>query len=227
MPRKQKQYHYIYKTTNIITNKYYFGMHSTNNLGDGYVGSGKRLWYSINKYGKEKHNCQILEFLPSRKSLKQREAEIVNEELLNDTMCMNLVLGGNCGFDEINKTGKNLYGKNGHIGYGGENLVNGTEAKRLMIERGTWEEYKSSMSISLKEYYENGGINPFLGKTHTEETKRKIGKANSKHQQGKNNSQYNTCWIYSLEDKISKKIKQEELLFYTDQGWLRGRKMKF
>ena len=44
---------------------------------------------------------------------------------------------------------------------------------------------------------------------------------------GQDNSQYNTCWIYSLEDKISKKIKQEELLFYIDHGWLKGRKMKF
>lgn len=28
-------------------------MHSTDNLDDGYVGSGKRLWNSIKKHGKE------------------------------------------------------------------------------------------------------------------------------------------------------------------------------
>lgn len=54
--RKQasrRKYHYIYKTTCTITSKFYIGMHSTDNLEDGYVGSGKRLWYSINKHGKE------------------------------------------------------------------------------------------------------------------------------------------------------------------------------
>jgi len=43
MPRKQKKYHYIYKTTNILNYKFYIGMHSTDDLDDGYVGSGKRL----------------------------------------------------------------------------------------------------------------------------------------------------------------------------------------
>jgi hypothetical protein len=37
MPRKQKKYNYIYKTTNLINNKFYIGMHSTDNLDDGYL----------------------------------------------------------------------------------------------------------------------------------------------------------------------------------------------
>ena len=52
MGRKKPHIHYIYKTTCNITNKYYIGMHSTSNLEDGYLGSGKRLRYSIRKYGK-------------------------------------------------------------------------------------------------------------------------------------------------------------------------------
>ena len=68
-----RKYHYIYKTTCIITNRFYIGMHSTDNLQDGYIGSGKRLYYSIKKYGKENHTCEILEFLPDRLSLKNRE----------------------------------------------------------------------------------------------------------------------------------------------------------
>ena len=43
MPRKAKQYHYIYKTTCVITNKYYIGMHSAVKLNDGYLGFEKKI----------------------------------------------------------------------------------------------------------------------------------------------------------------------------------------
>ena len=94
MARRQKKYHYIYKTTCNVNGKYYIGMHSTDNLEDGYLGSGKRLWYSINYHGKENHTKKILEFLKNRKELKKREKEIVNEQLLSEELCMNLKLGG-------------------------------------------------------------------------------------------------------------------------------------
>ena len=92
--RKEKKYHYIYKTTNIITNKYYIGMHSSDVLEDGYLGSGRRLRYSLNKYGKENHTREILEFCKTRKELKSREEEIVNLDEIAKTECMNLQLGG-------------------------------------------------------------------------------------------------------------------------------------
>lgn len=41
------------------------------------------------------------------------------------------------------------------------------------------------------------------------------------------NSQLNTCWIYSLELKINKKIDKYQLSEYLDIGWIKGRKMKF
>ena len=37
MSNEQIKYHFLYKTTNLINNKYYYGMHSTNNLNDGWV----------------------------------------------------------------------------------------------------------------------------------------------------------------------------------------------
>jgi hypothetical protein len=102
MPRKQKKYHYIYKTTNKVNGKYYIGMHSTSNLSDGYLGSGKKLWTSLYKYGKENHQIEFLEFLPNRKELKKREKEIVNKEVLKDPLCMNLNLGGTGGWEAAN-----------------------------------------------------------------------------------------------------------------------------
>ena len=78
MPRKQKKHYYIYKTTNVVTGKYYYGMHSTDNLEDGYYGSGRRLRYSINKYGEKNHNVEIIEHVDNREKLIEREKEIVN-----------------------------------------------------------------------------------------------------------------------------------------------------
>ena len=94
MPRKQKTLHYIYKTTCLITNKYYIGMHSAYKLDDGYLGSGKIIRRSIRKYGKENHIREILEFCENKELLPIREADIVNKTALSDPLCINLRVGG-------------------------------------------------------------------------------------------------------------------------------------
>lgn len=93
----RRKYHVIYCTTCIITGRYYVGMHSTDDLDDGYVGSGKLLWRSIRKHGLENHVCEILEHLPSRKALQEREAEIVSHNFILEAKCMNLIPGGQGG----------------------------------------------------------------------------------------------------------------------------------
>ena len=42
---------------------------------------------------------------------------------------------------------------------------------------------------------------------------------------GEQNSQYGTCWIYNINEQKSIKIKNEELPLYLEQGWLKGRCM--
>ena len=72
MARAERKHHYIYKITYKVTNRFYIGMHSTDNMDDGYFGSGKRLWFSINYHGKENHEKEILEFCSTRAELKKR-----------------------------------------------------------------------------------------------------------------------------------------------------------
>lgn len=91
---ENRKHHIIYKTTCLITSRWYIGMHSTDALDDGYLGSGQRLWKSIKKHGKENHIVEILEHLNSRKELIIREGEIVTKELRQDVLCMNLRDGG-------------------------------------------------------------------------------------------------------------------------------------
>jgi hypothetical protein len=64
----------------------------------------------------------------------------------------------------------------------------------------------------------------FTGKTHSEETKRKIGAKTSVAQSGERNSQYGTRWIHSLEEQRSARIGKDQSL---PEGWLEGRKIKF
>lgn len=42
-------YHFVYKTTNTINSKYYYGVHTTSDIDDGYLGSGVLLRRSIKK----------------------------------------------------------------------------------------------------------------------------------------------------------------------------------
>lgn len=88
------RFHTIYKTTCVVTGKYYIGMHSSKDPNDSYLGSGKILARSIAKHGIENHKKEILHFAEDRKSLSILEEQIVNEEMLKDPLCMNLKVGG-------------------------------------------------------------------------------------------------------------------------------------
>jgi hypothetical protein len=211
MPRKQKKYHFIYKTTNLINEKYYVGMHSTDDLNDGYIGSGKYLSRSIKKYGINNFKFEILEFLPNRALLKEREKKIVNENFINNNLCMNLKTGG---------SGGNL-GKNGER-LGGDNFKKACEYwkipenKKKLIDR--------NREIGKKRF-ENGELKNFkcdwTGRKHKLETKLKIGKSNSMKQKGEKNSQYGSCWITNGFE--NKKIKRGNNI---PDGWKLGRILK-
>jgi len=218
MARKEKRYHYIYKTTCKITNKFYVGMHSTDNLEDGYMGSGKRLGYSIRKHGKENHVTEILEFLPNRSSLKTREAEIVNEQFLQDHLCMNIALGGygfSSGEHQLKCSIAGAKVSNERQKWLRENDPEWTEKRISRLRETGSNNFKKAHAAGKIKY------DTFTGKQHSEETKQKIGKASSQHQTGSKNSQYGTCWITNgLENK---KIKKTESI---PDGWVLGRKIQ-
>lgn len=88
------KYHYFYKITNNINNHFYYGVHNTNNLDDGYMGSGKRLHYAYEKYGIENFTKEILKFFDSSEEAFMYEAEVVNEQLIKDDNCYNIQQGG-------------------------------------------------------------------------------------------------------------------------------------
>ena len=89
-----KKYHYFYKITNNINSHFYYGVHNTDDLDDGYMGSGTRLHYAYKKYGVENFTKEILKFFDTSKEAFEYEAEVVNEELIKRDDCYNVQLGG-------------------------------------------------------------------------------------------------------------------------------------
>lgn len=91
---RNHKYHYLYKITNQITGQYYYGAHSTDDLNDGYFGSGSNLKTNIIEYGRENFIKENLEFFNTRRELMKEEKRIVNYEKLKDPLCLNVIIGG-------------------------------------------------------------------------------------------------------------------------------------
>ena len=204
MARKEKKYHFIYKTTNLISGKYYIGMHSTDNLDDGYMGSGNRLRLAIRKHGKEYFKCEILEFCVNRVELHKREEEIVNLNEISKIKCMNLKVGGEGGWfiDIHNKSYK-------------EKLINDSEFFDKISKQRSEITKKTHLEGKLR-------YDTFKGKQHSDDTKKKMSESSKGTGTGETNSQYGTCWI--TKDGVNKKIKKETLNSYLNEGWVKGRK---
>lgn len=88
------KYHYFYKITNTINNKIYYGIHSTNDLDDGYMGSGRALIRAFKKYGKENFIKEIIKFFDTREELSNYEREQVTEEFIKEDNNYNISIGG-------------------------------------------------------------------------------------------------------------------------------------
>ena len=194
----------IYKTTNLINGKYYVGKHQTKNVDDGYQGSGKLLKRAIRKYGVENFQTEILEVYDQEWKMDLAEKILV---VTDPEVSYNLCSGGHGGFGFINSHPNHIEWsvKGGKIGTGG--YV-------------TWFKYQHLMLKNLS----NGipfekGHKIWLGKTHTEDSKRKIGLGNK--QKGQKNSQFGTIWI--TDGIENRKIKKHDLI---PQGFYQGRSLR-
>ena len=206
MPRSEKRYHFLYKTTNIKNGNYYLGMHSTSKLDDGYLGSGTRLRRSIRKHGKDKFKLEILKFFESREDLIIGEKNLITEEVLKDPKCMNLVFGGNGGF--ISESGyKKGAKKMLDIIWNDPEFRKRHSKNQSELSKKLW---KSGI-CKYKDYW--------TGRKHKEETKKKIGKKNALNI-GNKNSQFGTMWITN--GQYNKKIKKGDNI---PENWYKGRKI--
>lgn len=210
MARKKANIHYLYKTTCIITGRWYIGMHSTSNMNDGYMGSGKILRYSIRKYGKENHIVEILEFFDTRELLIEAEINVITSDIIIDDNCMNLAEGGGGGYGAKFLTKEQLIR--------GAEVTNEKHKDKLF----DWRSKGGRINFGLNGNSLEGHIFDWNGKKHSDETKQKMSQIKKGVGTGENNSQYGTCWI--TKDGTNKKIKKEDIETYLTEGWVKGRK---
>jgi len=200
--------HYIiYKTTNNCNGKYYIGQHITDNLDDGYIGSGVAMLKAIKKYGKDNFTRVILCYGDSQEDLNELEELAVDMSVVNDPMSYNLMTGGgSCG-----KRGKETRKKMSEVKKGEKNPNKGRthtpEARQKMSEankgntrmlgktfsqetRQKMSEAKKNMSLETRKKISEAN----KGKTLSQETRQKLSDATKKYWQQKKTEKEKNIW---------------------------------
>lgn len=231
-------YYTVYKITNLINNKIYIGVHKTKDLDDGYMGSGVAINRATTKYGLENFKKEYLAIFDNVDDMYNMETQLVNEDFVNDSNTYNMKLGGTGSWDFVNNNEELRKKKNKKARenanktmlkkYGESYQEYLTKCVKESHKHRTPESYKEAAIKAAQTMLERyGTLGTFDGRSHSEETKRKMSRAKKGKGLGTKNSQHGTCWIFSEKHKQSKKIKIEELDSYTNDGWVRGRKLKF
>jgi len=227
-------YYTIYKITNKINEKIYIGFHQTKDLDDGYMGSGKIIKRAIEKHGIDKFTKEYLAIFDNPEEMKDMESQIVNEDFLIREDTYNLKVGGDGGFDFVNKSltieERSNRGRKGAKSF----------KKRLKEDHQFFIEHSKRRREYMKIFYEDdreknlhfadaNNQREAVEKSKTPEARKKQKESHKriKHQQCKNNSQYGTCWMYSTEEQKNVKAKPDEIEKYIELGYVKGRKMNF
>jgi len=192
------KYHYFYKITNLINGHFYYGVHNTKKLDDGYMGSGVRLQIAYKKYGIENFKKEILKYFDTKEEAFEYEAEVVNETLVNNDNCYNLAFGGKGGFPPNINSFKISSLKN-----------------KICVKYKNTEEY---FLLDKNEYDSNIYDTNWTNRHHTEESCQKIRKTLTPKE-----SKNDHIWINDGNGNV-KYLNKKKLNEYLENGWTLGRK---
>ncbi len=206
--------HYtIYKTTHKSSGKIYIGKHQTENLDDGYMGSGKHLKRAINKYGVKEFSKEILFELNSEAEMNEKEAELVTPSFVERSDTYNLCSGGQGGFGHINSNVEFRILKN-------------RKARRRANDAGALEIARHVNTANRRKYE----LNPIKCANRTcgeyleyldYQFRSSKYCSNRCKSMGSSNSQYGTMWITNGTE--NRKIRKSELI---PENWYRGRVLR-
>lgn len=152
--------HIIYKITNNLNGRYYIGRHSTNNVDDGYMGSGLGIKNAIEKYGVENFTKEIIAEAASSSALWDLERDIVNESVVKDPMSYNMAYGGKHYLDGLSENDQESFKEHQSMA--------GKKGGVSVWKDVSTEDRSEAMKLRAK------NSSRFTGKQTTEEKKRKI-----------------------------------------------------
>jgi hypothetical protein len=186
-------YHYFYITINRANNKYYYGIHSTKNLNDGYLGSGNALKRAIRKYGKSLFIKYIISYHNTRYEALEHEAMVVNSDVTEDPLSYNICKGGRSGPEEHTEASKKRMGWSKGIPHSAEWKENIGKAlrgrdiskshrnnisKSWKTRPAVTEETRKLMSIARTgKIGPRGNASKLFGRHHSENTKKKMSRS--------------------------------------------------
>jgi hypothetical protein len=193
----------IYQITNKVNEKFYIGLHKTKNVNDGYFGSGIAIKAAIEKYGIKNFEKTILHVFHDSKQAREKEIEIVTEELVKNPMCYNLTVGGYGGFHYIRAENKHKLNK----------------GKKVIHSKNLNATARVSPDV-LPKYLELGWEMGFLPESlqkMSESGKVKI--QSEKHRSKNSETKTETSILEHIETGKRKFIKKEIIQDYINDGW--------
>ena len=147
---EEKIYNYFYLTVNLKNGHFYHGIHSTDDLNDGYKGSGTVLQKAFEKHKKSNFVLIPLKFFDTRKELENYEAKVVNKEFLKryQGVCYNVAEGGHGGDLSAGKSDEEKAAKNQKV----KDSWSDPEAKQQRVDniKKSLEDPEKRKSISEK-----------------------------------------------------------------------------
>lgn len=204
-------YYLVYKIVNIINQKIYIGVHQTEDLEDGYMGSGKYLIAAQKKHGIENFKKEIICECFSINELYEKEAELVTKDFISREDTYNLTEGG--------KIGATIEAKR----EGGRKGVEIQSKNKL----GWWSPSARQKIVDTQKKEKSGLHNENIRRKGTECAKSadSIQKQRQKfkeikHQQGEKNNRFGTMWITN--GILNKSIRKDDVI---PEGWRKGRIM--
>jgi len=195
----------VYKTTNKVNGKVYIGSHSTENLNDGYLGSGRYMKRAIKKHGRENFEVTHLFFCDTREKAFELEFYAIRDHVnhygrrklynAKPVACGHVKgethpMWGKTHSDELKeKWSKERRGENNAF-YGRTHTeetrkrlseVGSTKTKELNNFYGRHHSEETKKLLSEQRKGKNlKEDNPFYGRTPSEETKRRSSEKNSR-----------------------------------------------
>ena len=148
-------FHYVYEITNNINGRKYIGKHSTNDMNDGYMGSGIAIKQAIKKYGSKNFYKKIIKSFETSEEAFKFEKEIIEQlDCVNNYKYYNMSDGG----------------------IGGVGTLSGkTELEKVEIYNRMKNTLKGKMAGEKNPMY--GKVSAMKGKKHTKEAREKMSKS--------------------------------------------------